>query len=198
MDGFNLYHRIADARQPHLKWLDLWRLCRLICARHGTTLVKVAFCTAVPDDPADLRARHSTYNTALRAVGATIVLGHHMIDPDSRKRTEKQTDINLALHLIRDAHDNVYDCAYILSSDSDQAATARMFKDWFPNKFLIGVSPPINTVPDKIKTYADAHFDLTMADLERCVFDDPLIGKSGRAIPRPPSYAPPRGWIRPI
>lgn len=124
--------------------------------------------------------------------------GHHIIDPDSGKRTEKQTDINLALHVVRDAHDNVFDCAYILSADSDQAATARMLKDWFPAKYLIGVSPPANKVPEKVKTYADDHFVLTMLDVERCVFDYPLIGKSGKEIPRPPAYDPPQKWIRPI
>lgn len=198
IDGFNLYHRIHDSGQRHLKWLDLHRLGRLICSKHTTSLVKVGFFTAVPDAPPDVMARHNTYNTALRAVGVDIVDGHHVVDPDSGKRTEKQSDINLALHLIRDAHDGVYDCAYILSSDSDQAATARMLKDWFPEKYLVGVSPPSNKVPDKLKTYADAHFELAMIDLERCVFDDPLIGRSGKPIPRPLAYNPPKKWIRPI
>lgn len=198
VDGFNLYHRIHDSKQRHLKWQNLWRLSHLICSRHGVSLVKVAFCTAVPDDPPDVRSRHITYNTALKSVGVDVVMGHHIIDPDSGKRTEKQTDINLALHLIRDAHDNIYDCAYILSSDSDQAATAKMLKSWLPQKFLIGVSPPSNKVPDKIKTYADDHFELTMLDVEKCVFDYPHLGKSGKEIPRPPEYAPPKGWVRPI
>lgn len=198
VDGFNLYHRIHDSRQNHLKWQDLWRLSRLICARHGTCLVKVGFFTAVPDEPPAVRSRHITYNTALKSVGVNIVTGHHIVDPDSGKRTEKQTDINLALHLNKDAHDNVFDCAYILSADSDQAATARMLKDWFPKKYLIGVSPPSSKVPDKIKTYSDTHFELTLTDVERCVFDDPLFGKSGNPIPRPTEYAPPKGWIRPI
>lgn len=183
---------------PHLKWQDLWRLSKLICQRHNTTLVKVTFCTAVPDEPNDVKARHLTYNTALKAVGVTNILGHHIIDPDSRKRTEKQSDINVALHLVRDASENLYDCAYILSADSDQAATAAMYKDWFPDKYLIGVAPPNSKVPDKVKTYADAHFSLAMIDVEKCVFDDPLIGKSGKPIPRPVEYTPPNKWVRPI
>jgi uncharacterized LabA/DUF88 family protein len=170
----------------------------VICARHGTNLVKVSFFTAVPDEPEDVKSRHRTFNTALRAVDVDIVEGHHVIDPDSGKRQEKQTDINLALHLIRDAHDNVYDCAYILSSDSDQAATAKMLKSWFPEKYLVGIAPPSNKVPEKLITYADAHFALTMVDVERCVFDEPLIGRSGKPIPRPAAYRPPNGWIRPI
>lgn len=198
IDGFNLYHRIHDSGRDHFKWQDLWRLSKLICARHGASLVKVSFFTAVPDGPPDVKARHQTYNNALSSVGVSIVKGHHIIEPGSGKRTEKQSDINLALHLIRDAHDNVYDCAYILSADSDQAATAKMFKDWFPAKFLIGVAPPKSKVPDKIKPYSDAHFEITLSDIERCIFDCPLIGKSGNQIPRPIEYNPPIGWKRPI
>ncbi len=200
VDGFNLYHRIHDSRprQNHLKWLDLNRLSRLICSRHGIAVVKTAFFTAIPDEPIDVRERHKTYITALRSVNVESVEGHHVIDPGSKKRQEKQTDINLALHLIRDAHDNVFDCAYILSSDSDQAATAKMLKAWFPNKYLIGIAPPTNKVPDKLITYADTHFELTMLDVEKCVFDDPLIGRSGKPIPRPDEYRPPEKWIRPI
>jgi hypothetical protein len=104
----------------------------------------------------------------------------------------------LALHLIKDAHDGIYECAYLLSSDSDQAATAKMLKSWFPDKFLIGVAPPTNKVPEKLITFADAHFELTIGDIERCVFDEPLKGRSGKPIPRPAAYAPPKGWIRPI
>lgn len=198
VDGFNLYHRIHDSNQRHLKWQDLWRLSRLICSRHGTSLRRAIFFSAIPDEPEDVKARHITYNTALKSVGVDVINGHHMIDPDSKKRVEKQTDINLALQVVRDAHDNIFDCAYILSSDSDQAATARMLKDWFPSKYLIGVSPPTNKVPDKIKTYADAHFELTLLDIEKCVFDHPLLGKSGKEIPRPALYDPPKKWIRPI
>lgn len=201
IDGFNIYHRIHDGgpARNFMKWLDLPRLSqRIICARHGVSLVKTVFCTAVPDSPADVRARHLTYNQALKVCGATIVEGHHVIDPTDGKRAEKQSDINLALHLIRDAHDNVFDVAYILSSDSDQAATARMLEDWFPNKWLVGVSPPDNKVPDKLKSFADGHFALTWLDIEKCIFDDPLIGRSGKPIPRPTNYNPPKAWVRPI
>ena len=201
IDGFNIYHRIDDGgpARNYMKWLDLYRLSeRVISARYGLSLTKVAFFSATPKDPPDVNQRHRTYCTALRSRGVEIVEGHHVVDPDTGKRSEKQTDINLALQVIRDAHDNVYDCAVILSSDSDQAATARMLKDWFPTKWLIGVAPPGNRVPDKLRPFADGHFELAWADLEKCIFDHPLIGRSGKEIPRPVNYNPPKSWVRPI
>ena len=53
-----------------------------------------------------------------------------------------------------------------------------MYRDWFPNKYLIGLVPPNSTVPDEVKAYAYAHFTLDLFDVERCIFGDPLIGKT--------------------
>lgn len=175
--------------------VSLEKLASLICERHMVSLVSTLFCTAVPDVPSDVRARHTTYNTALKSVGVRIEEGHHVVLKG--KRTEKQSDINLALHLICDAQDGLFDCAYIVSLDCDQAATAKVFKRRFRDKFLIGISPPGNAVPSKLKTYSDAHFELTMLDIEKCIFDHPLIGLSGKQIPRPTEYTPPVRWVRP-
>jgi hypothetical protein len=58
VDGFNLYHRSQESRLNDLKWQNQWRLSRLICSRHGTSLVTAGFFTAVPDDPPDIRLLH--------------------------------------------------------------------------------------------------------------------------------------------
>jgi hypothetical protein len=45
IDGFNLYHAIADLGKPHLKWVDLFALAQSLC-RAEETLVKVAYFSA--------------------------------------------------------------------------------------------------------------------------------------------------------
>lgn len=197
IDGFNLYHRIHDLRRNHYKWLNLWRLSEFLCARHGVALRKTIFCTAVPDSPDDVRMRHLTYNNALQAVGVEILKGHHIIEADTGRRIEKQTDINLALSVIRGAHLNEYDCAYIVSGDSDQAATARFFREWFPHKRLVGVAPPDLKVPERLKPHADDHFVLSWNDVERAIFNGDVTGRSGKPIPRPAAYTPPALWVHP-
>jgi len=168
-----------------------------LCERHGVALRLVTYCTAVPDGPIDVRQRHLTYINALQAVGVRILKGHHIVDERTGKRVEKQTDINLALSLVRSADRNEYDCAYVVSGDSDQAATARFFREWFPHKRLIGVAPPDLKVPERLKPYSDDHFVMSWFDVERSVFYGDVLGRSGRTIPRPSAYAPPRKWIHP-
>lgn len=194
VDGFNLYYPIHEAAMPHLKWASLWRIGEIICEPHNATLVKAVLCTAVPSHYPDKRDRHNTFNAAQRAEGVTVLLGHHMHDGD--KWNEKQTDINVALSLMLDAVDDVYDIAILLSADSDQGATARIFKERFPDKRLLAVAPPDRSVPDKVKPYAWKFFSISIATLERCVMKETVQGKTG-SILRPASYTPPEGWMHP-
>lgn len=194
VDGFNLYHPIHEMGLPHLKWANLWKLGEIICEPHGAKLEKVVFCTAVPAHLPDTRDRHNTFNAAQRAHGVVIVPGHHI--HDGEKWNEKQSDINVALHLMLDAVDDKYDMAILLSADSDQAATAKLFCERFPAKRLLGVAPPNKIVPTKVQPHCYKHFSLSVAMLERCVMGESVKGTKG-LIMRPPSYAPPEGWVHP-
>ena len=42
---------------------------------------------------------------------------------------EKGSDVNLAAHLVNDAHKDLIDCAIVVSNDSDLAEAARTVKD---------------------------------------------------------------------
>jgi hypothetical protein len=44
------------------------------------------------------------------------------------KNEEKGSDVNLALHLLNDAWLNAYDCAVVVSNDSDLAESIRLVK----------------------------------------------------------------------
>lgn len=196
VDGFNLYYPIEEMGPGwcHLKWANLWRLGELIAEPHGATIMKVVFCTAVPAHYPDKRDRHNTFNNAQRACGVTIIPGHHM--HDGTKWNEKQTDINVALSLILDAQDDLFDIGILLSADSDQGATARFFRERFPCKKLLSVAPPNRPVSDKVKPYADQHFTMSRALMERAVMPELVEGKHG-VIRRPDNYAPPAGWMHP-
>lgn len=197
VDGFNLYHSVVDLNDNFLKWCNLWKLAEIFAKAHRASVKKVVFCTAVPDDASDTRDRHLTYNTALVASGVTVIKGHHIVTPEG-KRLEKQSDINLALSLIIDGEDDVYDIAYLLSGDSDQAATGRMFKERFhPAKKLIGVGTPSRPVAEKLTAYTHSNFEMTKDHLDMAVFPALVPGRSGNFIRRPAAYDPPSWWVHP-
>ena len=164
-----------------------------MCQRHGSKLIKVVFCTAVPTDDEGKRDRHNTYNSALRAMGVTVLKGHHITNPRTGLRTEKQSDINVALSLMMDAEDGLFHCAYLVSADSDQGATARFFRERHPEKKLYGVAPPNQSVPHKVIDHADDHFALSKLEIETCVMPMLVPGKNRSPNPSPRRLCPASG-----
>lgn len=198
VDGFNLYYPIHALGRNHLKWLNLWALGELLATERGHQLVSVTYCTAYPlNQPARL-ARHQTYVKALEAVGVKIQLGHYLVDPGDpcsncgtvdSGYSEKQTDINVALSAFIGAVKDDYDHAYILSADSDQAATFKHIKAVYPNKGLLTVAPPNQPVSQKSFSHAGKKRELNERDIERSRFADVVMPTSGYPVRCPPEYA---------
>ena len=209
VDGFNLYHPInqmGDAN--HLKWISLWRLGELICNRGGQKLERVVFCTAVVKIERDAAKhdRHVRFKAAQEALGVLSVPGHYVPEPIEQdgvptgavKWTEKQTDLNVSLSLLFDGLDNKYDDAFLLSADTDQVATARVFAERIRplGKRLVGIAPPGRSIPSGYSQYGVKGFSLTKWDLEQCVMSETIQGPD-KLIVRPAEYAPPADWKHP-
>jgi len=196
VDGFNLYHPIRESGQNHLKWACLWMLGEMLATGENCQLVKVVFCTAMPLHLPESLARHQLFNAAQIARGVDVVKGHHV--PVGDGYSEKQSDINVALSLICDGEDDVYDVAFLLSADSDQIATARFFRNRLApkGKSLFAAIPPSKTVPVEYKSLGVPKRQISFVMLERCVMPAQVQGKTG-LINRPAEYEPPQGWVHP-
>lgn len=205
VDGFNLYHPINELGQPHLKWLNLWAVAERLSEQmqHGP-VQRVVFCTAYPKRNRDKRWRHETYSNALRAHGVHVELGHHIIVERTcpaacgaweEAESEKQTDINVALSLFQDAHSDVFDIAYLVSADSDQAATGHFLKTHFPQKKLISVAPPRRDHSNKLLGYCDGRAKIDEVMLKACRLPEIILPNPPRvhkAIRCPREYEQPR------
>lgn len=197
VDGFNIYHPIRELRLNHLKWLDLWNLGELICQDRQHQLVGVTYCTAYEKASIDKKSRHKTYIEALTVRGVKTILGHY-VEAESKPcdhcggkslhSNEKQTDINLALSVFNDARNDLFDWAYLLSADSDQAATARFLKECFPDKKLVTVVPPSKPVSDKVMNYADGKRKLNKEDIEKCRLPNYIQRPDGTILRCPTEY----------
>lgn len=207
VDGFNVYHAIDELKQPHLKWLNHWRLAEIIIPSRDESLVSVTFCTAYYPGDTGKRARHERLNRALKNVGVTVLEGHYVKDPMKcnacphtyMKPTEKETDINVALSLYDGACSDLYDHAYLMTADSDQVATARFFKQRFPDKKLTVIAPPRRPHSQEILGFSDADRTLTADLLDKAVFPHIVPCKDGKraSVLRPQEYDPPAGWVHP-
>jgi len=142
IDGFNLYY--GALKGTKYKWLNLLKLSEQLLQNYD--LVQVNYYTAeiipTPQDPRSLM-RQQIYWRALRSTNkVNIVKGMfkerhrpcYLVNPIPgipqrqvvKVREEKGSDVNLAVHLVRDACLKTIDCACIISNDSDLAEAVRI------------------------------------------------------------------------
>lgn len=149
IDGFNLYHALDGTGRHYLKWLDLRRLCLEFAPPPGQILGTVYYFSAYATWRPDAYARHRAFVAALETCSVTPVMG--MFKEKQRScRTcgsvwsdheEKETDVNIAIHLLRDAQLDRYDRALIISGDSDLAPAVRMVREQYPSKSIRILAP---------------------------------------------------------
>jgi len=145
VDGFNLYHAIKHY-QPNK--INLWSLFEDF-KKPSETLVSVKYFSAYAYWLPKKTSHHKKYVKDLKATGVDVVLGQfknkpsrcHSCDARWVAHEEKETDINIALALLEDATDDVYDRAYLVSADSDLVAAVRSVRNRTDKEIMV-VPPP--------------------------------------------------------
>ena len=83
------------------------------------------------------------------------------------KTEEKGSDVNLSVHVLNDAWKDKYDCAVIVTNDSDMSEALRLVKRQFPGKKLILIAPGNRPVAG-LKRWADKRLIL-----KKCILPMP-------------------------
>ena len=165
IDGYNFYFGVL--KNTPYKWLDIVSLVKHICHVQNPKMdvVSVKFFTAPVIGRVatkGVKSLHSqdTYHRALlnsHPEIIEIINGYHLLEKgylprykepiDKQDRVEvwrleeKQTDVNLALQLYRDAVLNNYEHAVLVSSDSDLVPALAFLKQDFPH-YPVGLILP--------------------------------------------------------
>ena len=201
VDGFNFYY--GAVRGTPWKWLDPVTLFGKILGPENA-LVKIKYFTArvqpSPRDP-NVNVRQDAYMRALETYCPLVELhyGHflrhrvtieHANPPPPTvevwKNEEKGSDVNLALHVLNDAWRNDYDCAVIVSNDSDLAQALELVKS--QHRKLIGlVTPgaPTRKTSHQLKKHADFVKPIRTCMLRDSQLPNPI---PGTAIHKPAAW----------
>jgi uncharacterized LabA/DUF88 family protein len=143
IDGFNLYY--GALKGTGYKWLNPLDLCR-VALKPTHVFNRLRYFTARvhprPHDPGQ-PLRQGLYLRALRTLpGVSIHLGHFLVhnvrmpltsNPAHKvevvKVEEKGSDVNLATHLLNDAHLGDFACAVVISNDSDLVEAVKIVRN---------------------------------------------------------------------
>ena len=150
VDGFNLYHSIAEKRHLHkYKWLNLPEYLRQFL-RSEETLEEVYYFSALCSWNEAKRSRHRLLIKALTNSGVHVVLGKFKERHKECRHCgrvfmapeEKETDVNIAIYLFYLAFKDKYDTAIVVSGDTDLTPAIKLTKKNFPNKKIGVFFPP--------------------------------------------------------
>jgi uncharacterized LabA/DUF88 family protein len=153
VDGFNLYY--GALKNTPFKWLNLKVLFTNLL-RQENRIIKIKYFTArVSSTQSDAnKANHQdAYLRALKHVIPEIEIHfgqfttHNvrakLVNPiagqkyaDVVRTNEKGSDVNLAVHLLNDAWLDSYDCAIMVSGDSDLAESIKLVKQHHRQKII--------------------------------------------------------------
>jgi uncharacterized LabA/DUF88 family protein len=185
IDGFNLYFGIRKEGRRHL-WLDLEGLVQSLLKPHQQLVALRYFTARMRNDPA-AEQHQETYLKALEAHSSVLEIRQGRFQRKSKscyacraswiEYEEKETDVSLAVSLLEDGVNGLYDTALIISADSDMTPAVRALKRLAPTVRVVAALPP-NRNSARLTAVCDAAFPIGIAkvrqaQLPKIVMDGP-------------------------
>jgi uncharacterized LabA/DUF88 family protein len=195
IDGFNVYHSLKENPSYHrYLWLDYRTLAERF-TRRADRLSEVHYFTAYATWKPHSMKRHRMLVGALESRAVNIVMGKFkkkdmyckVCRASFKVREEKQTDVNIAVSLLKEALLDHYDTAVLLTNDTDLIPAIQAVKEAFPGK-KIGVLFPIDRWATELKDVCDFWRKIERKDLARSQFPNEVRLPSGVVLTRPSTW----------
>lgn len=206
VDGFNLYNSGLKQDQA-LRWLDLKALCQAVLKPQNEILGIRYFTARISAEPGDLSGpnRQDVYLRALRAQIPELTLHFGQFRSNNRRRplanpipgqprtveiierSEKGSDVNLAVNLLHDAWSDKFDCAVVLSNDSDLAESLSLVRSLGKT---IGLITTAKRPTASLNKHANFFRHITATNFRNSQLPESILDlETGKEIRKPPRWS---------
>ena len=193
IDGFNLYFGMTQSYKD-IKWLNVELLAQSILKPHQN-LVAVKYFTSKVSNSPQKEKRQREYLSALETTNTKIIYGHYKSKPKSCLRCkhtwndneEKMTDVNIAVHMLSDAMDDLYDMAMLISGDSDLVPPIIAVHSKFQQKRVMVAFPP-NRHNVSVKNVSKGNLIIGKSILKKAQFSDSIQLQNGYQLNKPKEW----------
>ena len=195
IDGFNLYFGLKSAGWKRFYWINLQLLAQNLL-KPGQDLVFTKYFTSRVSYPAEKERRQSTFLEALETLNDfRIYYGHYQSDPQRCRKcghkvwipNEKMTDVNIAVEMLSDAYQNLFDVALVISADSDLSPPLLAIKELFPEKRVVIAFPP-QRHSAQLQRLAHGFIQIGRASIARSAFPAKVPKADGFILRRPTEW----------
>lgn len=195
VDGFNLYYGLRSKNWRRYYWLNLRELS-LRLLKPDQHLVCVKYFTARISYPPDKVDRQNSFIEALETLpDLYIFYGKYQVNPQicpscgatSYVPGEKMTDVNIAVEILTDAYQNLFDTAILISADSDLNGPVQAIRRLFPERRILAAFPP-NRTSWELRKSVNAYFTIGRALFKGSQFPDEIQKSDGYVLKRPENW----------
>ena len=199
VDGMNLYHGIRSAGILSNLWLDV-RALSMSFLRPGQVLHGVKYyMSRFSSDGEDVGMvrRQGIHMKALETLGdLELIEGKFQGKKGLCRRCgnewqtfeEKMTDVNIAVEMVCDAEDGIFDTALLVSGDGDLTGPIARVLSRHPEKRVVVAFPPRRR-SEALRDVATAYFYIRQSSLRNSQLPDRLHGADGYPLHRPPEWS---------
>jgi len=186
----------------YLKWVDLVKLMDYFIDNKKQKIEAIYYFSAYAEwrNKQSVK-KHKDYVSALVQNGVIPVMGRfkekHRYCPKCKYvwkgHEEKETDVNIALHVAKLAFYKQYDEAFIVTQDSDIAPALKMVKQINPLIEIKVITPPNINTSRELARIANRTATINIEHIKNSLLPEKIINKKGEAIiTRPSDYCPPK------
>jgi uncharacterized LabA/DUF88 family protein len=194
VDGFNLYFGMREAKFDNCRWLNLNKLVLLLLKPYQELIEIKYFTSRVSNNP-DKQKRQVKYIEALETTGVKIYYGHYQSGKVECDRcghiwptyNEKMTDVNIATQILKDAFQDKYDMAMLISGDSDLVPPIKIIHENFKQKRIFVAFPP-KRHNQSVALVAKGSLTIGRKNLIDSQFQEELIKKDGFVLKKPDKW----------
>lgn len=194
IDGYNLYFGLKDQGWKRYYWLNLQKLSERFL-KPNQSLIETKYFTTVVKAPEKKRLRQQVFLDALRTLpNLHLFFGHFLyaeVECRQCKHTyvthhEKMTDVNISVEMLKDAFQDRFDVAFLISADSDLVSPIQTVHNLFPKKKVVSVFPP-ERYSAALKQVSKGVLRIGRSDLAQCQFPE-QVASGGVILQRPSSW----------
>lgn len=193
IDGFNLYFGMTESFND-IKWLNVELLAKNLL-KDNQELFGVKYFTSMVSNNPPKEKRQRDYLSALQTTRVEIIYGHYKSKAKSCKKChhtwndneEKMTDVNIAVEMLKDAMEDKFDMAMLISGDSDLVPPINAIHQKFFSKRVCVAFPP-NRSNVSVKNVAKGSFIIGRKKLIDSQFSESIPLQNGFILEKPTEW----------
>jgi uncharacterized LabA/DUF88 family protein len=194
IDGFNFYFGLRSKKWRKYYWLDMVKFCEQFLKPHQE-LIEVNYFSAIQKNKAKANRQDLFFSANRKNLKFNLYLGNFMEKTinnngiEFKTFEEKQTDVHIAVKMIRDVVLEKCDISVLISADSDLTPPIDFIREYKPKHKIFIYYPP-NRFSYDLKNKADGVLTLHNFEhrFENSQLPNEIVLNNGYKIVRPEKW----------